>query len=235
METAAYIFTGFCGLFALMKAYYSANKQCYKELSLKTMASLAFIGAGIFALLSNQRAMGVYGLFILVGGVLGLVGDLFLGVDGLFKDTKEAAFVHAWGVICFLLGHIAYAVAMLTQFEFKLYLIPVILIMPLSYIVVGLTKTKIFANKFNGIFMTVYFAALGLGVTAGISAAIVSGGSPISIMLLIAAVLFVISDCVLGFTAFSNKRVIPTSVKAWVVPVTYYAAQLLYMLTMMIV
>lgn len=217
-----------------MKAYYGANRQYYKELSLKTMASLAFIAVGIFSLLSNESAIGVYGLFILVGGVLGLVGDLFLGVDSLFKDTKEASFVHAWGVVCFLLGHVAYAIAMLTRFEFKLWLIPVVFIMPLCYVVVGLTKTKIFQNKFNGIFMTVYFAALGLGVTAGINAVIVSSGSAVSIMLLVAAVLFVVSDCVLGFTAFSNKRVIPTSVKAWVVPITYYAAQLLYMTTMIL-
>lgn len=201
---------------------------------MKTMASLAFIAVGIFSLLSNESAIGVYGLFILVGGVLGLVGDLFLGVDSLFKDTKEASFVHAWGVVCFLLGHVAYAIAMLTRFEFKLWLIPVVFIMPLCYVVVGLTKTKIFQNKFNGIFMTVYFAALGLGVTAGINAVIVSSGSAVSIMLLVAAVLFVVSDCVLGFTAFSNKRVIPTSVKAWVVPITYYAAQLLYMTTMIL-
>ena len=234
METAAYIFSGVCALFALMKAYYGANRQYYKELSLKTMASLAFIAVGIFSLLSNESAIGVYGLFILVGGVLGLVGDLFLGVDSLFKDTKEASFVHAWGVVCFLLGHVAYSIAMLTRFEFKLWLIPVVFIMPLCYVVAGLTKTKIFQNKFNGIFMTVYFAALGLGVTAGINAVIVSSGSAVSIMLLVAAVLFVVSDCVLGFTAFSNKRVIPTSVKAWVVPITYYAAQLLYMTTMIL-
>ena len=82
--------------------------------------------------------------------------------------------------------------------------------------------------------MTVYFAALGWGVTAGINAVIVASGSAVSIMLLVAAVLFVVSDCVLGFTAFSNKRVIPTSVKAWVVPITYYAAQLLYMTTMIL-
>ncbi len=234
METAAYVFTGICSLFALIKAYYSANKQYYKELSFKTLASLAFVAVGIFSLLSNRAAIGVYGLFILLGGVLGVMGDLFLGVDSLFKDTKEAVFVHAWGVVCFLLGHISYAIAMLTAFELNLYLIPVIFIMPVAYIIVGVTKTKIFQNKFQGAFMTVYFASLGLGVTAAINAAIVTSGGIVSVLMLCASVLFVISDCVLGFTAFSNKRVIPTSVKAWVVPVTYYAAQLLYMLTMVV-
>ena len=75
---------------------------------------------------------------------------------------------------------------------------------------------------------------IGLHFDAAINAAIVTGGSAISVMMLLASVLFVISDSVLGFTAFSNKRVIPTSVKAWVVPVTYYAAQLLYMMTMLV-
>ncbi len=234
MEIAAYVFTGICSLFALVKAYYSANKQYYKELSFKTLASLAFIATGIFALLSNRAAIGVYGLFILLGGVLGVMGDLFLGVDSLFGDAKEAFFVRVWGVVCFLLGHVSYAVAMLTAFEFKLYLIPVIFVMPVIYVIVGLTKTKIFDNKAQGSFMTLYFASLGLGVTAAINAAIVTGGSAISVMMLLASVLFVISDSVLGFTAFSNKRVIPTSVKAWVVPVTYYAAQLLYMTTMLV-
>ena len=93
MEIAAYVFTGICSLFALVKAYYSANKQYYKELSFKTLASLAFIATGIFALLSNRAAIGVYGLFILLGGVLGVMGDLFLGVDSLFGDAKEAFFV----------------------------------------------------------------------------------------------------------------------------------------------
>ena len=218
MEIAAYVFTGICSLFALVKAYYSANKQYYKELSFKTLASLAFIAVGIFALLSNRAAIGVYGLFILLGGVLGVMGDLFLGVDSLFGDAKEAFFVRVWGVVCFLLGHVSYAVAMLTAFEFELYLIPVIL----------------FDNKAQGSFMTLYFASLGLGVTAAINAAIVTGGAVISVLMLLASVLFVISDSVLGFTAFSNKRVIPTSVKAWVVPVTYYAAQLLYMMTMLV-
>lgn len=233
MEIAAYVFTGICSLFALMKSYYSANKQYYKELSFKTLASLAFVAVGIFALLANDKAVGVYGLFVLLGGVLGVMGDLFLGVDSLFKDTKEAAFVHAWGVVCFLLGHISYAVAMLTAFEFKPCLILVIFIMPALYVAVGVTKTKIFQNKLQGAFMTIYFASLGLGVAAAINAMIVSAAGTASIMMLCASLLFVVSDCVLGFTAFSNKRVIPTSVKAWVVPVTYYAAQLLYMLTML--
>lgn len=46
MEIAAYVFTGICSLFALVKAYYSANKQYYKELSFKTLAICAIVYTG---------------------------------------------------------------------------------------------------------------------------------------------------------------------------------------------
>lgn len=70
----------------------------------KPVASLAFIGAGLAAGALNST----YGQLILVGLVLCLLGDVLL-------IPRERPAVFRAGVFAFLLGHVAYSVAFLTQ------------------------------------------------------------------------------------------------------------------------
>lgn len=236
MINLAYVLCGLCMLFALLKAYYGANGQHFKEVSFKTLASVTFIALGVFALIYNAEPnIALYGGFVMLGGVLGLAGDIFLGVDALFKDTKEVKFVHVWGVVCFFLGHVSYMVAVLSYCDFIYWLIPFMFILPLIYIVVGITKTKIFDNKAEGSFMTLYFAALNIGIVGAINAVVQTGGNVASVLILVASSLFAFSDIMLGIAAFSNKIVLSRSASSYIVTLTYYPAQILYMLSILFV
>lgn len=57
----------------------------------------------MFALISNSQAH-TYGSLVIMGGALGLVGDILLDLKGIYK-SEEKVYLKG-GFIFFLIGHI---------------------------------------------------------------------------------------------------------------------------------
>ena len=79
---------------------YSVNNLIFKSVS-----SLCYLLTAVFALISNSQAH-TYGSLVIMGGALGLVGDILLDLKGIYK-SEEKVYLKG-GFIFFLIGHIFY-------------------------------------------------------------------------------------------------------------------------------
>ena len=75
---------------------YSVNNLIFKSVS-----SLCYLLTAVFALISNPQAH-TYGSLVIMGGALGLVGDILLDLKGIYK-SEEKVYLKG-GFIFFLIG-----------------------------------------------------------------------------------------------------------------------------------
>ncbi len=104
------IFLGvFSILFAMLFCFFRTQKPTPFSLCLKTIASVCFVLCGIFAIYSVGSTN--ISLFIVVGLILGLIGDILLDLKVTYKEEEEQYFLA--GTTFFAVGHIFYFVAVL--------------------------------------------------------------------------------------------------------------------------
>lgn len=104
------IFLGvFSLVFTVLFCFFRARKACVFTLCLKTIASICFVLCAIFSIYSV--GMTNINLFILVGLILGLIGDIMLDLKIAYKEEGNQYFVA--GTTFFAIGHIFYFVAVL--------------------------------------------------------------------------------------------------------------------------
>ena len=227
---AAYVLAAFCMVFAFFKAFFGAKEQYYKEIACKSIASVLFVAVGILAC-AKAGGNKPYGWLMLGGAVLGLIGDLFLGVDDITESKQSKDFVSYLGVIFFFLGHVSYICAFSMLDNHVPWIIAFAVILPIAYVLVGKKFTRVFDNKARGIFMIIYFLALGANVALAISHAAAMGGGVMPALMIAGSVLFALSDSLLGISSFAKGNFLPKSVSGYAVILTYYPAQLLLMLS----
>lgn len=120
---AAYFLT-LIGVVFLANFLFARDKNgSVKALVLKTCTSLLFISVGITALNANFSSTSLAIIFpsllIIVGLMLGLVGDVFLDLKIFFKGisstyppaVKESDTVTYFGMVAFAIGHVFYIAA----------------------------------------------------------------------------------------------------------------------------
>ncbi len=163
-------------------------------------------------------------LFIILGLVAGLIGDLFLEVQ-YFYDKKKNYTIHQ-GMIIFLIGHVLYIVGLISFVKFNIAALVIGLVMTIVVYVGGLVM-KLQMGKLAPmtylytfvIFTMVGFATLQAGVMFF---------NPYSIYFMVGAILFGISDLLLAPIYFKDEKS-----KFFVVSnlATYYLGQLLIALS----
>ena len=188
-----------------------------KNLFLKMASSLCFILTAVFAVMANYR-LSSYGTLIIMGGVLGLCGDITLDLKFIYQKDSHEYLIS--GFLFFLVGHIFYNSALILNTRLKWWWV---LICVVIAVVVGIVNTlsgKMLGldyGKYKGI---VFYYVIFLTLTALVSilAAIVIH-SVAMIAFAVGAVLFLLSDVVLSFTYFG---------KGWDKPVHIFVNHLLY-------
>ena len=224
------VLTGICLIFCIFKAYFANKKSHVIELILKTTASLLFVTIGLVSLI--DRGFSEYGAIVVFAAVLGLVGDIFLSLKRITnrseKPTTAEKLPSYFGILMFFMGHIVYAINMCSFTKFNYALTPVVFILPICFIIVSLTK--IFSTtKAETIFLVFYYLAINIEIIGAVNI-LLAGYTTLGIINLIAALLFFISDSILGFRDHSALK-INKNVANYAVMLTYYAAQCLYALS----
>ncbi len=104
------IFLGiFSVLFAMLFCFFRAKRPTVFSLCLKTIASVCFVLCGIFGIFTVGSSN--VNLFIIVGLVLGLIGDILLNLKVAYKEEENQYFIA--GASFFAVGHIFCFVAVL--------------------------------------------------------------------------------------------------------------------------
>lgn len=176
-----------------------------ENLFLKTASSLCFILTAVIALMLNPDTY-IYGGLIIFGGILGLVGDVFLDLKGIYKKDEDV-YLNG-GFISFLIGHIFYSSAIIYFSGMKWWIAIICAVISIIASAVNIASAKIMKFEY-GKFKTIVFLycfVLFFTMILSISAMFISHFSLNYVLLTIGAVLFTLSDLVLSGTYFGEGK-----------------------------
>lgn len=191
---------------------------------IKMLCAFMYLVTGVISVAAIYSVT-QYSFFILGALVSGVFGDFFLS----YKEDKYFPV----GVLFFALGHIVYSVTFLLVGEMKAidYIVPVLILTVIMFIpVIYIIKVKINLGKMEiplliyGLLLLFSFAC---GVAKGVLA-IKNGIISLGLCIISGAVLFVISDIMLGLKSGGMK--LPKFLRH-AVTYTYFPAQTLFALS----
>ena len=197
----------------------------FGKLCTKTLASVGFLLVGILCACATPLGPGrtSYTVFMLIGLILGLVGDVSLAYQEVFPRQKERYFLVGLGA--FLMGHLFYIAtfAFLPQAGALWLLVAALLFLAL------LCAQRFFKVELGNMRLPVYLYAATISLMAGLACGTAVGAQNLQGWLVcIAAWLFVFSDAVLALLYFGRPR------GRWLTAAnlgSYYLAQLLLALS----
>lgn len=198
-----------------------------KAAMLKAFASTLFIATGIAAAASVIGADKFsFALFVVMGLVMGLMGDIWLDLKWVYPETNDTYTFAGFG--SFMIGHFFYLAGLFihyADFTKPLYIvIPAVVALLLGGGVVILEKPmKMVYGKFKAI-TGVYGFVLGFMTFLSGSLALMHNFKEMTLnFMFVGGVLFLLSDLILSGTYFGEGKRRPVDIVTN--HVAYYAAQ----------
>ncbi len=232
-------FIGFVVAFLVVRV----KKGGVQALFLKTVSAMLFILSS-FVALSIKPENYYYGVFIVIGLVFGMLGDIWLDLKYVHKDF-DTPYTFA-GMISFLIGHVFYVVGILAVYpEFVGWQIALAIFSAVTVtLIVRLFSKKMGFDygKFNVVTL-VYSIVTMLTVTFALNAVNAFGWLPILagtpmpeimpklLCLNMGTVMFALSDLVLSFVFF--KKGGNTSRNVVLNHVVYFSSQFILALSIL--
>lgn len=195
-----------------------------RNIIFKAVSSLCYMLTAVFATIINSNAH-IYGSLILMGGALGLVGDIALDLKGVYK--KDESTYLKCGFIFFAVGHIFYTGAVVYSMKIKWW---IVLLSALLAIIIGVVTVaaanimKVHYGAYRKI-VAIYVAFLSMTMIISVLAAIFSGWQKCYIIMAVGSILFLASDAVLSGTYFGRGK--DKKHHLFINHFLYYAAQYL--------
>lgn len=195
------------------------RKENFKlALVLKTIASVVFILAGIYCMQRCEDSARAG--FVVAGLILGGVGDFFLNLQFIVKKEMEQK-IFLVGAVAFLAGHALY-IASIIPYVQSVLLISLLITVVFTGVTMAWVYSRTVVTFGLKIFGIVYIGAVAWLAIAGMARYLTQPVSLASLIFSIGAVLFTVSDVILIFNMFGEK-------KPWMRTANllfYYSAQL---------
>ena len=227
---ASFVLLGLGIIFLVLFLIDKCHKYSVRETAIKSFTSVCFIGVACvswYEAISNG-ANNNFGIFIILGLLLGLLGDIWLDLKYVFKE-EDSSFTKL-GFLVFGIGHIIYMSGIITNFYYGnnlLYLLlPVVSASLITCCVVILEKPmKVKYGPLKPIVLA-YSFLLFLFMSLSLSFAIMYKFNNWTLnMIAIGSILFSVSDLILSGTYFGVGKERPIDIT--VNSVLYYVAQFL--------
>lgn len=190
----------------------------------KTLASLMFCLTAVAGAALSLSHDYLYGALIISALVFGAAGDVLLTLNGYFGGRKGKQCETA-GVVFFAAGHLTYIALFVSTAGARYFLLPLAALCPLFLYLGGEKLGGLKLGKFRPVAFA-YSLILGLMLFSVINYFISHIGSTRSYLVLVAGLLFVLSDGAHILKEYGplkgNKKLI------YFVLITYYAAQSLF-------
>lgn len=204
---------------------FEKNKKYVPAVLFKGLASCVFVTVGILA--SKLSTDKQFAKLIVIGLILGLVGDVLLNLRFVFEKIGQKIFL--LGILAFLAGHIVYLCALIplsSHLVISVIVGAVVALITLYLIFTHIEKVKI-AFKIFGVF---YIGAVVIMTVVALFNLFSDPRSLQAMLYALGAVFFTVSDIILIFNTFTSKtrfsrRVMNLSF--------YYVGQLLIALSLM--
>lgn len=200
------------------------KNKSFEGMICKFMASFSFIGVAIVGNYLNKDSIVSYFSLICFALLFGFCGDVFLGIKEIAPLFKKKLVPIGTGY--FLIGHIVYIIAFfiigakfITAIAFPIGMLVAFILMKANHVNLG--------KAFSAL-LFIYYGCLVWKMGIGIQL-VITDFSIANLLILIATVLFLVSDTCLSYIYFT-----PVKKKNALVMVelsTYYPAQLLFALS----
>lgn len=214
LKLISLVLVGCCFQFLFIQAGNEEERKL--ALMLKVFASICFITLGVIAYRDNTNP---FTLTVLIGLILGGVGDLFMELRWLSKKVEALAFIS--GTIAFLLGHVVYIVALLSVCINKT--LPIVTGIVIGIILVTILFRIITADNRLKVLGFIYILTISI---------MFASAAFTNIVFAVGALLFVSSDFSLIMYNFSSKYHTKQLREFYLA--AYYAAQLLIAFSIML-
>ena len=172
-----------------------------KATALKGMASFFFVLLGFLCYRENPSP---FGKLVMIGLVLGMLGDILLNLRNQFEGGKSMK-IFAVGILAFLCGHFLYIAALLNCS--KRILLPAILVTALLSVtaIPPLMKRITAPNKGLKVFGYVYLVTVIAMFSCAAVLLAMTGATAANAVFTIGGLLFVFSDFIMIYYSFGKK------------------------------
>ncbi len=192
-------FIGLCVDVAFIRSEYAG--KMLRATILKGCAAAFFVMLGVYCYEKNPNNGAI---LIVIGLILGMVGDIFLNMRNLYEGAKSNK-IFAIGILAFLSGHFLYIAFLIGDAGEKLWLallitalLSVLAIPPLmKQITAPSMGLKIFGYVYLVVVIAMFSCAVTMLTQKGITA--------MTIIFVIGAFLFVVSDFIMIYYSFGKK------------------------------
>lgn len=215
-------------LLGILSGIFNLKNRPLLRLIAKMAASLTFLAVGLAATALTERT-GLYPILVVTALILGLLGDIFLCLHAL-TDPKSRQMFDAIGLAFFALGHLFFIGIFFSLAPFYWWLLPIIVVLPVALLIA--MRLKVIKGGKMTVPMVVYATMLGLMVISSVNAYLHLKTVSTHVAL-VAAVFFACSDTFLTFKDYGHRWK-DNPVLIQLVLITYYAAQAMFAITIIL-
>lgn len=197
----------------------------YSDLAVKIGASSLFVATGIAAIISNPQVNLTFALMVVMGGVFGVLGDVFIELKWLQKEGNDTFF--NLGFVTFMIQHAILVSAVFIHYPMTLVNALICFTAPLTVFVLSGVLAKIFKmemGKFK-VIANAYGALASMTFSVGFMTMQNYGMELSQILFFAGGVSFFASDLILSQIFFVKGKC--NRVRVILNHITYYGAQIL--------
>ena len=223
-------FVIYTAIMTALFCYFRAKKTNFASMLFKTLASLGFVSMAVFASVLADKSYTICNAYIIFGTILGLLGDILLDA---YSSRSEKVMLFS-GIFSFMLGHISYLLAIIAlcknigytlTFGNIVYAIILSLILSATFAL----GSKLLNFKYHGAFVpaVIYIEVITFIMVLSFTVAV---NNVQMIYMSIGLTLFWLSDILLSFRYFGNKR--NSNLFQILNHILYYAGQIIIVFTL---
>ncbi len=201
------------------------EKVKYSDLAVKVATSSLFVATGIAAIISNPEVNLTFALMVVMGGVFGVLGDVFIELKWLQKEGNDTFF--NLGFVTFMIQHVILVAAVFIHYPMNFVNVLICLTAPLAVLVLSGGLAKIFKmemGKFK-VIANAYGALASMTFSVAFMTMQNYGMELSQILFFTGGILFFASDLILSQIFFVKGKC--TRLRVILNHITYYGAQIL--------
>ncbi len=201
------------------------TKVNYSDLAIKVAASSLFVATGIAAIISNPDVNLNFALMVVMGGVLGVLGDVFIELKWLQKEGNDTFF--NLGFVTFMIQHVILVAAVFIHYPMSLVNALICFTAPVVVLIASVGLTKVFRmemGKFK-VIANAYGALASMTFSVGFMTMQNYGMELSQILFFAGGLSFFASDLILSQIFFVKGKC--TRLRVILNHITYYGAQIL--------
>lgn len=195
----------------------------------KSVVSVFYIATAAFAIVERPETVR-YGAMIIIGGVFGLLGDVYLDQKWIHKESHDDYMRMGFSV--FAIGHLfyVYAIQSVVEIGLKDLIIPAVL--AVGFPVLNVLLSKPLKQDFGKFKAFVFFYGMILSFMVAVSGvAYYKTNSKAFLIYLVAGLFFFVSDIILSAIYFTKDGKKVTVTRFILNIIAYYVAQYLIAIT----